>query len=388
MLRRADEEVARRLGRGGSRGGAGHRSRPGGRPTGSVSAARSGGARRSLAEAARHRAETDAGVRGGPRVAGRGAGRRGARHRAGRRSGPSRSATSAWAESERRRAHGGGGLLHRHGPAPRRGADGDPGRAGADRAVGAATRRDEATRQARAEITAAEETARRHDRRGPGPGGGARRRAQADRRAAARHAGAALDGPRQTSPPRRSRRRSPPRRWRRHRPAPAVNAAAGPTGRESRHRSHRPWKRRRPHRPWSPLRSHPRCPPPPDVPAPPAASADDHGRPGHAARAHRRAGHRRAGHRRPGRPRAVRSRRPARPDARRSAGASARTAPPVADDDVRATQRRPPGLRCNRCAQHPLCQCRRSATDPCSPAGHVTRCPVPAVMSWSQPGQR
>ena len=73
--------------------------------------------------------------------------------------------------------------------------------------------------------------------------------------------------------------------------------------------------------------------------------------------------------------------------ARRSAGASARTAPRVADDG-RAAQRRPPGLRCSRCAQHALCQCRRSATDPCSPAGHVTRCPVPAVMSWSQPGQR
>ena len=56
---------------------------------------------------------------------------------------------------------------------------------------------------------------------------------------------------------------------------------------------------------------------------------------------------------------------------------------------ARATaQRRPPGLRCRRCAQHPVCQCRRSSTDPWSPAGHVTRCPVPAVMSWSQPGQR
>ena len=51
-------------------------------------------------------------------------------------------------------------------------------------------------------------------------------------------------------------------------------------------------------------------------------------------------------------------------------------------------RRLPPGLRRSRCCQHALCQCRRSATDPWSPAGHVTRWPVPATMSWSQPGQR
>ena len=50
--------------------------------------------------------------------------------------------------------------------------------------------------------------------------------------------------------------------------------------------------------------------------------------------------------------------------------------------------RRRPGLRRARAAQHGVCQCRRSSTEPCSADGQATTCGVPAATTWSHPGQR
>ena len=192
MLRRADEEVARRLAdadrtaeqvTGAARREAARIRSP--RPRGGARPPRRGrpapcGDRR--------------GVRGGPPVAGRGARRRRARDRAGRgRSEQERA--SAWAESERRRATVEEDFSIAMDQRRAEALTAIQRRACADRAVGArhqgrgrpaGTRRDHGRRGDRPP----------HDRRGPGPGGRARRRARAHRRAAARHAGAALDGPR------------------------------------------------------------------------------------------------------------------------------------------------------------------------------------------------
>ena len=383
MLRRADAEVARRLAEADRAAeqvtGAGRRE-----ADRIVFAARSD-AQASLDEAARHRAETDQACA---------ADRRSRWPRSGPpRSTPSRwpseraeqERTSAWAESERRRAHGGGGLLPRHGPAPRGGAGGDPGRTSADRQWVQRTRA-EATRQARAEITAAEETARRMVAEAQARVeelADVRSRIAAQLRGTQSQLSTAIDSlaPEALPPavPTPAVAAAPP--------APVVNAApvppavtATPVPPAVGAAPAAPAVESAPQPPALPAAS--------DAPALPAASADDQVEPVDAARAHRRAGHGRAGHRRPGRSRAVRSHggRGPTPDAAPTQAPEQRLASLTTTSG--ATQRRPPGLRCNRCAQHARCQCRRSATDPCSPAGHVTRCPVPAVMSWSQPGQR
>ena len=135
MLRRADEEVARRIGEAE-------------RSVGQITE----GARREAADIlppcpcgggddSRRGCEAPGRGRGGrggrPRVDRRGARRRRAgdrpRHRA-RRAGAHVGMGGVGAPAR----DGRGRLLHRDGPAPRRGADGDPGRAGAHRSVGAA----------------------------------------------------------------------------------------------------------------------------------------------------------------------------------------------------------------------------------------------------------
>ncbi len=150
MLRLAEDEVADML-------RARTRRSPAGSATPSVPSGRSRkGARREAADIlGRARAEARGRLSPGPRSPGRGRGGRGGGPRVDRRGArPPPHARSHCrprsAEQERTLGlggvgapahHGRGRLLHRDGPAPRRGADGDPGRAGAHRSSGCSTAR-------------------------------------------------------------------------------------------------------------------------------------------------------------------------------------------------------------------------------------------------------
>ena len=216
MLRRADDGGRPPAGRGGSRGGAGRRRRLGGRPTGSCSlpaATREA----SLDAAARHRAETDAACAADRRsLAEERAAAEHAIALAGERAEQER--TSAWAESERRRAT-----------------------VEEDFSLAMDQRRAEALAAIQAERAQTEQWVQRHEGRGRPAGPRRDHGRRGDRPAAGRRG----PGPRGRSSPtcaagsRRScaarshssRRPSTawrPRRSRRRVPAPAVERGAGP----------------------------------------------------------------------------------------------------------------------------------------------------------------
>ena len=265
--------------------------------------------------------------------------------------------------------------------------------------------RDEVARQARTEITAAEETARRmiaEARDRVAELADVRGRIAAQLRGTQAQLGTALDdlAP-EALPGRPGPGGGPPRvRALAAAPRPRCRRRRGVAGAVTRPFAAVPPRPRRP----PPPRRRGRLDPPtaaepaPDVPGPRVADEPTARRPGPARRRRAHRGRHPGPHRRE---RGAGSRagacgrggrRSSAPDAAPQAAAEQRLpALTTARRHARghqAQERRPPGRRCNRCAQHPLCQCRRSATVPCSPAGHVTRCPVPAAMSWSQPGHR
>ena len=437
MLRRADEEVARRLGeaersagRSRTAAAAGGRRHPGRVP-----------ARRPRRPSPRPPAAPGrdrSGACGGPRVDRRGARRR----RAGRSRSPAERAeqerTSAWAESERRRAHG----ARKTSPsrwtsaAPRRWRQSSAERVRTAR-VGAAQQARRPLGRSRAELGSgrADRAPDRRRPRRPGWPSSPDLRARSPRQL--RGTQAALGRrPRRaiavaTQPPseprggrpssRRSRPRSRrprgpgarrPRRQddavhRRGRPGPGAPApeAAGtrqPAGpptlildsttleppRSTRRRARAGRgcvdPDRRPSRPTPrATTARPTTAPPRRLPTSPLWTSG-HGS-GGGARGRRRAGRTARSIPTPG------LRRDRLRELRSGACGVRPRGPAASDDDPSAVgdaQRRLRPAAPQPVRQHAVCQWRRSATDPCSPPARSRGGPFRAAMSWSQPGHR